>query len=195
MTAPNRHDTPRPGKLGTCGQAIAPLAGGRRVPSPLSRHRTATVLAGALALCGCSLFQPPVAVRGNHVDPAELSRLVPGTTTEAAARGLLGSPTARGTFDPNRWYYIAETTRQVIGGTQGVLDQGVVVLNFNSQGVLQHVDRISRTAALSAPIVGRTTPTPGGSAGFFQQLIGNIGSVGPNVGQNEGMGGGAAPLQ
>lgn len=159
--------------------------------SLLSRHRLAAVFACALALGGCSLLVPPAEVRGNRVDPSELSQLVPGTTTEATARGLLGSPTARGTFDPNQWYYITETTRQVIGGTQGVLNQGVVVLHFDQAGVLQHVDRISRKAALSAPIVGRTTPSPGGSAGFFQQLIGNIGRVGPSVTQNEGPSGGA----
>ena len=162
--------------------------------SLLSRHHLAAVFACALALGGCSVFLPPAAVRGNRVDPEELSRLVPGTTTEATARGLLGSPTAHGTFDPNQWDDITETTRQVIGGTQGVLDQGVVVLHFDPQGVLQHVDRISRTAALSAPIVGRTTPSPGSSAGFFQQLIGNIGRVGPTATPDEGPSGGA-PIQ
>ena len=137
------------------------------------------------------MFIPPAEVRGNRVEPAELSRLVPGTTTEAAARELLGSPTARGTFDPNNWYYITETTRPVIGGTQGVLDQGVVVLRFDPRGVLRHVDRIGRSAALSAPIVGHTTPSPGSSAGFFQQLIGNIGHVGPGGAPTEGPSGGA----
>lgn len=159
--------------------------------SSLPRPRLAVALACALMLGGCSLFIPPAQIRGNRVDPEELSQLKPGTTTEAAARAVLGSPTAQGTFDPNQWYYITETTRQVIGGTHTVLDQGVVVLSFNQAGVLSHIDNIGRTAALSAPIVATTTPSPGTSAGFFQQLIGNIGRVGPNLGQNEQEGGGA----
>jgi outer membrane protein assembly factor BamE (lipoprotein component of BamABCDE complex) len=146
--------------------------------SPPSR-RIAAVFCCALTLGGCSLLQPPAIVRGNRVDPTELSQLKPGTTTEADARGLLGSPTAHGTFDPNHWYYISETTRTMIGGTQSVLNQGVVMLTFNQQGVLEHIDHVGRSAALSAPIVSRTTPSPGGQAGFFQQLIGNVGSVGP----------------
>jgi outer membrane protein assembly factor BamE (lipoprotein component of BamABCDE complex) len=149
------------------------------------------MLAGALALGGCSLFIPPEQIRGNRVAPEELGKLVPGTTTEAAARAVLGSPTAQGTFDPNQWYYITETTRPVIGGTHSVLDQGVVVLSFNQAGVLSHIDRLGRHAALPAPIVAGTTPSPGTSAGFFQQLIGNIGRVGPNLGQSEGVTGGA----
>ena len=144
-----------------------------------------------MALGGCSLLQPPAIVRGTRVDPNELSQLKPGTTTEADARGLLGSPTAHGTFDPNHWYYITETTRAVIGGTQGVLNQGVVMLTFNQQGVLEHVDHVGRSAALSAPIVSRTTPSPGGRAGFFQQLIGNVGGVGPGGPSTEGPSGGA----
>ena len=174
-----------------CGHPTAPLARGCRVLSSLSFRRLATTLCCALALGGCSLFVPPPEVRGNRVDPTELRQLVPGTTTQDAARSLLGSPTAHGTFDPNQWYYITETTRPVIGGTQGVQNQGVVVLSFNSQGVLDHVERIGRKAALPAPIVARTTPSPGSSAGFFQQLIGNIGRVGPSMTQSEGPSGGA----
>lgn len=161
------------------------------MPTSLVSRRIAAVLSCALALGGCSLFVPPPEVRGNRVDATELSQLKPGTTTEADARGLLGSPTAHGTFDPNHWYYITETTRPVIAGTQSVLDQGVVQLSFDQQGVLQHIDRIGRTAALSAPIVSRTTPSPGGEAGFFQQLMGNIGRVGPSAGPSEGPSGGA----
>lgn len=149
------------------------------------------MLCCALALSGCSLLVPPKEVRGNRVAADEFSKLVPGTTTEDAARQLLGSPTAHGTFDPNHWYDITETTRPVIGGTRSVLDQGVVVLSFNGQGVLDHVQRIDRKAALPAPIVGRTTPSPGGNASFFQQLIGNIGRVGPSAGPGAGPTGGA----
>ncbi len=146
------------------------------------------------ALGGCSVFVPPAQVRGNRVDPAELQRLHPGTTTEAQARDLLGSPTAQGTFDQNDWYYITETTRQTIGGTQGIEDQNVVVLRFDGAGILRGVHRIGRKQALSAPIVARTTPSPGGSAGFFQQLLGNVGRIGPDLGQGGGGSPGGAPV-
>lgn len=157
--------------------------------------RRSCVLFAALALGGCSLLVPPRQIRGNRVDADALAQLHPGQTTEAAARDLLGSPTAKGTFNQNDWYYMTETTRQSIGGTQSVLNQGVVVLRFTSGGVLEHVSRISRKQALSAPIVARTTPSPGGSPGFFQQLLGNVGRIGPGLPDQGGGGGsiGGAP--
>jgi outer membrane protein assembly factor BamE (lipoprotein component of BamABCDE complex) len=149
------------------------------------------VIGGALLLAACSLFIPPSEVRGNKVDADELKQLVPGTTTQADATSLLGSPTAKGSFDPNSWFYISELTRPVIGGTQGVEQQAVVMLTFNSQGVLQHVQTLNQRDALSVPIVSRTTPSPGTEAGFFQQLLGNVGRFSPGVTPSGAPSGGA----
>jgi outer membrane protein assembly factor BamE (lipoprotein component of BamABCDE complex) len=154
-----------------------------------------TTLIGVLMLGGCSLLFPPPQVRGNRVDATELQQLKPGTSTQTDVASLLGSPTAKGTFDQNNWYYISETTRPVIAGTQSVLRQEVVVLNFNSQGVLQRVQALDQKDALNVPIVGRTTPSPGTEATFLQQLLGNIGRFTPNAGPNQQGGGGAPNLE
>jgi outer membrane protein assembly factor BamE (lipoprotein component of BamABCDE complex) len=153
------------------------------------------LLGSALLLAACSLFLPPTVVRGNKVDAGELKQLVPGTTTEADATSLLGSPTAKGSFDPDSWFYITELTRPVIGGTQSVLQQGVVMLTFNQQGVLQQVQTLNQRDALSVPIVSRTTPSPGTEAGFLQQLLGNVGRFTPGVTPNTGPSGGAPTPQ
>src|SRR6185437_12339456 len=84
-----------------------------------------------LLLGGCSMVLRPPEVRGNKVSQEELSRIVPGTTTQADASSILGSPTAKGTFNQNDWYYISEITRPVVAGTNSVLSQQVVVLSFN----------------------------------------------------------------
>lgn len=153
------------------------------------------LLGGILLLAGCSLFIPPSEVRGNKVDADELKQLVPGTTTQADAASLLGSPTAKGSFDPDSWFYISEITRPVIGGTQGVIQQAVVMLTFNSQGVLQHVETLNQRDALSVPIVSRTTPSPGTEAGFLQQLLGNVGRFSPGTVPTEAPAGGAPTSQ
>ncbi len=128
-----------------------------------------------LLLGGCSFFEAKSQVRGNRVDPDDLKELVVGTSTKADATALLGSPTARATFDDNRWVYISEVTRPRIARVQGVLSQNVVVLTFNDQGVLQHIERLNQNDALPAPVIARTTPSPGTEATFMQQLFGNIG--------------------
>jgi outer membrane protein assembly factor BamE (lipoprotein component of BamABCDE complex) len=148
--------------------------------------RRSTMLPFALlSLCllgGCGLLAPPPQPRGDRINRDELSRLVPGKTTQADAAALLGSPTAKGTFDQNTWIYISEMTRPVIGGTNAVLAQHVVQLRFNDRGVLEKVDDLTKANALPAPMVARTTPSPGTEATFLQQLFGNVGRYNPGFG-------------
>ena len=128
-----------------------------------------------LLLGGCSFFEAQSQLRGNHVDADQLKELVPGTSTRADVTALIGSPTARATFDDNTWLYVAEVTRPRIGRMQGVLSQNVVVLSFNDQGVLQDVKRLDQDDSVPVSMVARSTPSPGTEASFLQQLLGNIG--------------------
>ncbi len=114
-------------------------------------------------------------MRGNRVDADQLKELVPGTSTRTDVTALIGSPTARATFDDNTWIYISEVTRPRIARVQGVLSQDIVVLSFNEQGVLQDVKQLNQEDALPVTVVARTTPSPGTEASFLQQLFGNIG--------------------
>jgi outer membrane protein assembly factor BamE (lipoprotein component of BamABCDE complex) len=133
------------------------------------------VLLACVLLGGCSVFQAQSQFRGNKVDADQLKELVPGTSTRADVTALIGSPTARATFDDNTWLYVSEVTRPRIGRTEGVLSQNVVVLSFNDQGVLQDVKRLSEDDSVPISIVARATPSPGTEASFLQQLFGNIG--------------------
>ena len=149
------------------------------------------MLAAGLLLAGCGWLAPPPQVRGIHVDSDQLKELVPGTSTRADVTALIGSPTAHATFDDNTWLYIGEITQPRIGQTLAVLKQQVVVLTFNDQGVLEHVETKDKNDALPVTVIARTTPSPGTEAGFFQQLFGNIGRFTPGTGSSAGMGGGA----
>lgn len=141
------------------------------------------LLLGCLLLGGCSFFEAPEQFRGNKIDADSLKELVPGTSTKADVTALVGSPTATATFDDNTWLYVSEVTRPRIGRTLGVLTQHVVVLSFNGQGVLQHVDQLDQDDSIPVTVVARTTPSPGTEASFFQQLFGNIGRFNA-IGQN-----------
>jgi outer membrane protein assembly factor BamE (lipoprotein component of BamABCDE complex) len=156
---------------------------------------TRLLLMACLLLGGCSFFQAQSTLRGNRVDAEQLKELVPGTSTRADVTALIGSPTARATFDDNTWLYISEVTRPRIARTQGVLSQNVVVLGFNDQGVLQDVKQLDQEDAVPVTVVARSTPSPGTEASFLQQLFGNIGrfnavgssqSAGPQGGAPQG---------
>ena len=151
------------------------------------------LLTAALLLGGCSYFSFPPQVRGNKVSPDAMKELVPGTSTRADVTSLLGSPTAKASFDDNTWLYISEVTQPRVARMQGVDSQNVVELTFNDQGVLQSIKMLSGKDAKPVDVVSRTTPSPGSEATFMQQLLGNVGrfSAGP-AGAGGGTGGGSS---
>lgn len=149
------------------------------------------LLLACLLLGGCGFFAAKEQLRGNRVDADQLKELVPGTSTRADVTALIGSPTAKATFDDNTWLYISEVTRPRIARVQGVLSQGVVVLSFNEQGVLQDVKTLNQDDSVPVTVVARSTPSPGTEASFLQQLFGNIGrfnAVTPSTGTVPGGG-------
>ena len=141
----------------------------------LSAVLPSVVLWGTLLVAGCSIFAAPSQLRGNKVDADQLKELVPGTSTKPDVTALIGSPTARATFDDNTWLYVSEVTHTRIARVQGIESQEVVKLTFNDQGVLQNVTRLNQDDGIPVAMVSRTTPSPGTEASFFQQLFGNIG--------------------
>jgi outer membrane protein assembly factor BamE (lipoprotein component of BamABCDE complex) len=126
-----------------------------------------------------SFLSYPPQQRGNMVDAAAVAQLVPGTSTRSDVTALMGSPTAKATFDDNTWLYIAEVTRPVIAGTQAVLDQQVVALTFDGQGVLRYVATTTADDGFPVSMASGATPSPGSEATFMQQLLGNVGRFNP----------------
>ncbi len=148
-----------------------------------------------IALTACSVIETPRTQRGNKIDSDQLKELVVGTSTKADVSSLLGSPTARATFDDNRWLYISETTRTRIGRMPGIMEQNVVVMDFDPAGVLRGVQKFGQDDSRDVAVVSRSTPSPGSEASFMQQLLGNIGkfSTGPTSIGGGGSGGSTGP--
>jgi outer membrane protein assembly factor BamE (lipoprotein component of BamABCDE complex) len=140
------------------------------------------VLAAPLAGCGLPDFMSfPPQVRGNRVSADLLKELVPGTSSRTDVASLIGSPTAKATFDDNTWLYITEVTKPMIGATNEVRDQQVLVLKFNQAGVLQSIDHKGVDDSLPVSVATRTTPAPGSDATIMQQLLGNVGKFSPGA--------------
>ncbi|GAN77095.1 lipoprotein SmpA/OmlA [Acidisphaera rubrifaciens HS-AP3] len=147
-------------------------------PTSGRRPRAAALLL-LVALGGCSFFEARPQVRGNLVDTDTLKELVPGTSTRADATALLGSPTAKATFDDNTWVYIGEVTQPQVGRTQDVVSQEVVLLSFNNAGVLEHVRTLNQDNSYPVEMASGATPSPGSEASLLQQLFGSIGKYNP----------------
>jgi outer membrane protein assembly factor BamE (lipoprotein component of BamABCDE complex) len=168
------------------------------LPKLPTRLLATGLFAGLLASSALTACTPPAfigfppQVRGNKVDDRVLAQLVPGTSTRTDVTALIGSPTLHATFDDNTWLYIGEVTRPQIAGTNSVLDQKVVILTFDQQGVLRDISGKSQQDGVPVTVVSRTTPSPGRELSFLQQLLGNVGRFSPVAAQpDSGRPGGA----
>jgi outer membrane protein assembly factor BamE (lipoprotein component of BamABCDE complex) len=141
--------------------------------------RLAGLAALLCALPACSILESPAQSRGAHFDSEQMKQLVPGTTQRADVTSLFGSPTTHATFDEDTWIYIGQVTRPRIGRVQGVESQDVVALTFDRNGVLRKVRHLSDDDSKPVDVVQRSTASPGSSASFLQQLIGNVGRYSP----------------
>lgn len=148
----------------------------------------------ALPLLACSAIEAPKQLRGNRVDPELLKELTVGTSSRNDVQSLLGSPTARATFDDNTWLYIGEVTRTRVGRRPGIDSMDTVVVTFDQGGVLRNIKQLNQDDSREVDVVSRTTPSPGSEASFLQQLLGNVGrfSPGGGLGASTGTGSGAS---
>ena len=146
----------------------------------MPRHLRRPMLAALrlLGLSGCSVFDTVPQVRGNKVDPDLIGELVVGTSTRADAQALLGTPSARGTFDDEHWYYIGSINRPRVARTPTVESMQIVALSFDDGGVLREVRTLTEGDGKDVGMVARATPVPGNDQSIMQQLLGNVGRVG-----------------
>lgn len=128
-------------------------------------------LAAAL-LVGCE----PIAHQQGHIRDAEvLAQIEPGKQTREEVARLLGTPSAVGTFDDKRWYYISRRTETTAFYAPELVDQSVTVIAFDENGVVAEVASLSIEEARAIEPVGEESPTRGRDLSFFEQIFGNIG--------------------
>jgi len=148
-----------------------------------------------LPLSGCAIFSDAPHYRGVAVSPHDLKELTPGLSQQADVQAVLGPPTFVEQFNQNNWDYVSQVTRMRIGQTEGVKTQHVVVMTFDNNGVLQSITQKDTQDAVHVAMDGNRTPVPGGHPGFFQMLVGGVGSYNPLGAASDTSGGGlgAAP--
>lgn len=145
---------------------------------------SAVALAAAL-LAGCAVQR---AHKGAVIDRQLASAIQPGVDNKASVEKLLGRPTFAGEFTPNDWYYVARDTKQVAFRNPRVSEQTVLHVSFDPKGNVAAVDRTGKELVMNVNPTKRETPTLGRRRSFFEELFGNIGSVGAG-----GIGGASQP--
>ncbi len=146
------------------------------------------IAAGSTALSGCTRLKGH---QGYVVDVDLVNSVQPGVDNRESVAQVLGKPTFTGTFDQREWYYVSRDTKFYAYNNPKARDQTVLRISFDDKGVVSAVDRTGMEQVASVNPYGKTTPTLGRKRTFFQDLFGNIGSVGSGQGpQGQGQGGG-----
>lgn len=126
----------------------------------------------AAAMTGCA---PIVDTRGHMVDSDRLQAVKVGQSSREQVLQSLGSPSATALFDNESWYYIGKRTETLAFFAPEVLEQQVVIIHFDKDGVVSGIDRLDKEDGNEVQLVERTTPTAGAELTFLQQMFGNLG--------------------
>jgi len=134
-------------------------------------------LAVALAamVSGCAGV---LAHRGAVLDPQLASSIQAGVDNKASVEKLLGRPSFTGQFNANDWYYLSRDTKQIAFRNPRVQRQTVLLVKFDQAGNVVAVNRTGKEYVAGLDPSGRKTPTLGRQRSFFDEVFGNIGTVG-----------------
>jgi len=138
-------------------------------------HSVTVTLLGAALLAGCAGVRTH---KGAVVDSQLASAIQPGIDNKASVEKTLGRPSFTGQFTPNDWYYVSRDTNQFAFRNPRVAKQTVYRVRFDTAGNVAAVDTTGKEAIGSVQPSNRKTPTLGRRKSFFDELFGNIGTVG-----------------
>ena len=143
----------------------------------LAALKTVTI-AAAVLLAGCAQMRQH---KGVVLDPQLLSAIQPGVDNKDSVEKAIGRPSFVGQFTPNDWYYVSRDVNQVAFRNPHVTKQTVFIVRFDPKGNVASVQRTGRELVMNVDPTNRSTPTLGRKRSFFEELFGNIGTVGAPV--------------
>ncbi|WP_353204604.1 outer membrane protein assembly factor BamE [Sphingomonas sp.] len=160
------------------------------------RQMTAVALLAAVGL-GASACVPLRSHQGYVVDPDLVNSVQAGTDTRQSVLAVLGKPSFTSEFNQGDWYYISRDARNFAYNNPRVREQVTLRISFDERGVVSAVRRSGVEQVASVSPSNKTTPTLGKKRSFFDELFGNIGTVGAvgggQGGGNNNTGGDGAP--
>jgi outer membrane protein assembly factor BamE (lipoprotein component of BamABCDE complex) len=137
--------------------------------------RPASLIAAMLLAAAGAACSPTITNHGYRIDQDSLAEIQPGITSREEVYRLLGSPSATGTFNGERWYYISQRNEQMSFYQSQVTAQDVVAVDFDKSGVVADVKQSDLTAAAEIEPVPEETRTMGNEFTLVEQFLGNVG--------------------
>lgn len=142
----------------------------------------AAAMSGLVLAGGCV---PLRSHQGYILDADLVNSVQPGVDNRESVLQVMGKPTFASQFNEGEWYYVARDSRNLAYRLPQPKSQLALKITFNKAGVVESITRSGLEQVASISPYGKTTPTLGRKRTFFQDLFGNIGTVGAG-----GLGGG-----
>jgi outer membrane protein assembly factor BamE (lipoprotein component of BamABCDE complex) len=136
----------------------------------------------AIAIGGCV---PLKSHQGYVIDAELVNSVQPGVDNRQSVLAVLGKPSFASQFNQGDWYYISRDSRNFAYNKPKPKEQTTLRISFDAKGVVTGVHKTGVEQVASISPYGKTTPTLGRNRSFFQELFGNIGTVGA-VGGGQG---------
>jgi outer membrane protein assembly factor BamE (lipoprotein component of BamABCDE complex) len=146
------------------------------------RAMLALLFAG-LAVSGCTRITD---VKGYYADAELVKTVQPGVDNRDSVLKTLGRPSIVSEFDDRVWYYVSQRTATFAFLKPSPTEHNVLVVRFDDKGNVQRVDNLGKDQLVSVDPESDKTPTKGRELSVLQQILGNIGRVGPGVGGGGG---------
>ncbi len=146
------------------------------------------ILAASIAIAA-SACAPLRSHQGYIVDADLVNSIQPGVDNRQSVLATLGHPSFASQFNQGDWYYIARDSRNYAYNSPKVREQLTMQISFDAKGNVSTIRKSGVEQIASIDPTGKATPTLGRKRGFFQDLFGNIGTVGaPGTGDAGGAG-------
>lgn len=100
-----------------------------------------------------------------------------GVDTKSTVLARMGSPSTRGAFDDQNWYYVSTSTKAYAFFKPDITRRDIVAVHFGPDDVVEAVDVYGLERGRVIAYNGKSTPTRGRELGFFEQLFGSIGNA------------------
>ena len=138
-----------------------------------------TVRIGLVTLLCVSLAACTARYRSHGYVPSEdeLQQIVPGVDTRATVEDLIGVPSTSGTLNESGFYYIESDVRHFAWKQPEVVDREVLAITFDSDGVVENIERCGLEDGQVVPLTRRITRSGDGDISFIRKLFGNIGGL------------------
>ena len=150
------------------------------------RPAAVLLIAAAAGLSGACT--PLRGHQGYVVDADLVNSVQPGVDNRESVTRVLGRPTVGGQFNDRDWYYVSRDTRNLAFNNPKAIRQVAIRVSFDQNGTVTAINRTGIEQVAEVTPYGKTTPTLGRHRGFFQDLFGNIGTVGAGAGAPGGGG-------